>query len=88
MTAENEKRDPMVKVLYEVMSMGGWYTLPELRNELQRRGRVALDTAISARLRDLRKSPWNRTVWVRTRVNCTHLQEYRLMTSGNTSTAA
>jgi hypothetical protein len=84
---ENEKRHPMVKVLYEIMATGGWYTLPELRHELQRRGRVALDTSVSARLRDLRKSPWNRTVWVRPRGASAHTQEYSLMTGGQTTAA-
>jgi hypothetical protein len=87
MTTENEKRDPMVKVLYEVMSRGGWFTLPELREELRKRGRVALDTGISARLRDLRKSPWNRSVWMRPRANTTHLHEYTITPSQDLTAA-
>jgi hypothetical protein len=78
--AENEgKRDPIIRILYDVMNAGGWYTLPELREALRRRGRVALDTGLSARLRDLRKSPWNRSLWVRPRKGSSHLHEYALM---------
>lgn len=72
-------RDSAITVLYEVMSKGGWWTLPELERVLEaRRGRRALQTSVSARLRDLRKPPWNRSVCSRKRAGTTRLEEYTI----------
>jgi len=70
-------RRSVASELYEILvGVGGWWTLPELRSELERRGFKALDTAISARLRDLRRAPYNRTVHGRVRDGASHLWEY------------
>lgn len=75
------KREPIAAMLYDIMSKGQWWTLPELQATLQARGRLALATSISARLRDLRKGPWNRTVLSRTRDGASKLVEYHLLGS-------
>lgn len=72
------KEDPIISIIYNVMCDGRWYTIPELRSRLALKGRKALDTSISARIRDLRKAPWNRRVYRRTRAGSAHLEEYAL----------
>ena len=41
--------------IYQVMSRGGWWSLPELESALKLRGKPASQTAISARIRELPK---------------------------------
>lgn len=80
MAKRNDRDMSIVKLIYAIMSRGEWWTIPELRARLAMHGRVALDTSISARIRDLRKAPWNRTVNRRVRAGHEHLEEYSLMT--------
>lgn len=89
---KHERKRGVAQVLYDVLAEGErgvspfvgeyrgkvWWTLPELERELSHRGRRVLATSISARLRDLRKAPFNATVQRRTRVGSAHLEEYAL----------
>lgn len=86
MTAPN--RDSIITIVYNVMSAGGWWTLPELEREVTKRGRTALQTSLSARLRDLRKPPWNRHVYSRVRAGTSHLEEYSVMSDDNNESLA
>ena len=53
-----------------------WWSLSELDTELHARGLEVLHTSISARVRDLRRSPYNRHVRTRTRAGTAHVVEY------------
>jgi hypothetical protein len=72
------KREPVIESLYRIMSKGGWWSLPELQVALLAEGRLAIATSISARLRDLRKPPWSRTLARRTREGTSNLEEYSI----------
>ena len=78
-TEHEARRTTIGDLVYEAMRTGGWWTLPELVAYLGRRRRVALETGVSARVRELRHSPYNRTVVSRVRHGTSHLSEYALM---------
>lgn len=61
-----------------IMEDGQWRTIPEIRKELERRGKKCLDTGVSARLRDLRKYPYSYEVKTRTKLGYSHLVEYQV----------
>ena len=72
-------------VLYEILANNKrWYTLCELEAELTGRGFAALQTAISARLRELPKAYACR-VNKRTRGESLHLWEYSIGVDGVTA---
>jgi hypothetical protein len=73
------RSDSIVKIIYGTMVDGDWWTIPELRAELAKHGRSALDTGISARIRDLRKAPWRRIVDSRPRDGMPNTIEYCLV---------
>jgi hypothetical protein len=75
------KRDPLVMMIYALMSAGGWWTIPELEAQVGRLGCRALATSISARLRDLRRPPYSRHLMTRTRDGMAHTVEYALLAS-------
>lgn len=78
---ERNKREPLVVHLYAIMQDGGWWTIPELQRELRTRyHHNALDTSVSARIRDLRHGPWHRIVETQTRQGTEHTIEYSLLT--------
>lgn len=50
-------RGAVYQLLAEAAAKGMWLTIPQIARELRRRGINALETTISARIRDIRKPP-------------------------------
>jgi len=63
-----------LNALSKIMANKGWWTIPDLRKALKERKLYAMETTISARLRDFRKKGF--TVDKR---RAGKLYEYRLM---------
>lgn len=77
--------DALVRVVRAVLhsERNKWWTIPELAREVRRRtGRDVLDTSISARIRDLRRAPYND--WVNWRYREGRLAEYAVGVEGVT----
>ena len=71
------RKHGVAATLCEVMADGAWRSLPELAAALRRRGVAALETSISARLRELPRSPYCLHVQARIRAQ-SRAWEYRV----------
>ncbi len=69
-----------VSIIRSLMLGGRWYTIPGLQVAIQKKtDQHVMETTISARLRDLRKSKYGRYEIERERLPNSKLNRYRLV---------
>jgi len=73
-------KKPQWKIILSIMLSGRWWTIPQLQKELKRRtGEYAMETTISARIRDLRKSEYGGYQVERRCAKDNKLHQYRVV---------